>query len=54
MSGSVDHVLLPTGDKNVFIVIVVDIIQKSITGYFRLNLNKEYGIKQKRSGSGVN
>ena len=39
-----DHVLLATSDSNNFVVIVVDLIKKEITGYFLLDLNKEYGL----------
>ena len=39
-----DHVLLPTPDKDIFIVIIVDLINKNIKGYFRLDLNVEYSL----------
>jgi hypothetical protein len=39
-----DHVLLPTSELNYFVVIVVDLIQREITGYFLLDLSKEYGL----------
>ena len=39
-----DHVLIPTNDKNVFVVIIVDIGRKTIKGHYLLNLNKEYGL----------
>ena len=39
-----EHVLLPTVDKNVFVVIIVDLINKNIKGYYRLDLNAEYGL----------
>jgi len=39
-----DHVLLPTNSANVFIVIIVDLEQKNINGYFKLDLNKEHGL----------
>ncbi len=38
-----DHVLLPTPDANIFIVIVVDLLNKTVKGYRQLNLNAEYG-----------
>ena len=38
-----DHVLLPTDRENVFIVLVIDLIKESVFGYFRLDLNNEYG-----------
>ena len=37
-----DHVLLPTGHKDVFIVLVVDLINATILGYNRLDLIKLY------------
>jgi hypothetical protein len=37
-----DQILLPTPDKNVFIVILVDIINEIIKGHHRLDLNAEY------------
>lgn len=40
---SFHHVLLPTDNKNVFIVIVIDATAKEISGHFCLDLNKEYG-----------
>lgn len=40
-----DHILLPTDNSNIFIVIIVDIRQKEIKGHFRLDLNKEYGLE---------
>jgi hypothetical protein len=40
-----DQVLLPTSDKNTFIVIVVDLVKEKIIGHFRLDLNSEYGLK---------
>ena len=38
-----DHVLLPTPEKNVFIVIVVDLTVQDIYGHYVLDLNEEYG-----------
>lgn len=40
-----DHVLLPTNDQNVFIVIIIDLTNKTIFGHIKLDLNKKYGIK---------
>lgn len=37
-----DHVLLPTADSNVFTVIIVDLQQKKIKGYYQLDLDREY------------
>jgi len=39
-----DHILLPTNDPNVFMVIVVDLVRLKIMGHLQLDLNKEYGI----------
>lgn len=39
-----DHVLLPTTNKNIFIVIVVDRDRLKIYGHSTLDLNKEYGL----------
>jgi hypothetical protein len=41
---SFDHVLLPTGNENIFIVIIVDLYNPSIYGHYMLDLNKEYGL----------
>jgi hypothetical protein len=40
-----EHVLLPTDNPNAFIIIIVDLIELKIEGYFKLDLEKEYGIK---------
>jgi len=42
--GTFDHVLLPTDDKNIFVVIIVDLRNEKVKGHFRLDLNKEYGL----------
>lgn len=39
-----DQVLLPTPDKNIFIIILVDLVNKKIKGHYRLDLNAEYGL----------
>jgi hypothetical protein len=39
-----DHILLITQTKNVFLVIVIDLVADCIHGHHLLNLNKEYGI----------
>jgi hypothetical protein len=41
-----DHVIIPTIKKNVYLIIIVDIINKNIYGHYSLNLNKEYSIKK--------
>jgi hypothetical protein len=39
-----DHILLPTDNKQTYIVIVVSLEKPAIYGYYRLDLNKEYGL----------
>ncbi|MGO8992975.1 MAG: hypothetical protein ACLQVI_06585 [Polyangiaceae bacterium] len=39
------HVLVSFGEKDVFLVVIVDHVAKAIHGYFRLNLRKEYGLE---------
>ena len=39
-----DQILLPTPDKNIFIIILVDLLNKKIKGHYRLGLNAEYGL----------
>lgn len=39
-----DHILLPTKYPGTFITLVVDIINKTVYGFFKLDLKKEYGI----------
>jgi hypothetical protein len=41
---SFDHILLPTSDENIFIVIVVKLGNATILGHYRLNLTKEYSL----------
>ena len=38
------HVLLFTNRKNTYIVIIVDIIYRTIVGYYMLDLNEKYDI----------
>ncbi len=38
------HVLINTNRDNCFFVVVVDIIAKTIYGYYLLDLNEEYGL----------
>lgn len=40
------HILLFTDTENCYMVIVIDVIGKTIAGHYLLNLNKEYGISQ--------
>lgn len=39
-----DHVLLPTGTPNVYVVIVVNLVQEIIYGHYPLDLNEEYSL----------
>lgn len=39
-----DHILLPTNNKNVFIVLVVKLGNATIIGHYRLDLTKEYSL----------
>jgi hypothetical protein len=39
-----DHVLVPAGRHNVFLVIVVDRVHSSVYGHRVLDLNAEYGL----------
>lgn len=39
-----DQVLLPTPDKNIFIIILIDLVNEKIKGHYRLDLNTEYGL----------
>jgi len=39
-----DHILLPTANSNEFIVVVVNLSSIKIYGYFKLDLNKGYGV----------
>jgi hypothetical protein len=43
-TSSFDHILLPTSDKNVFIVLVVKLGNATIVGHYRLDLTKEYSL----------
>ena len=39
-----EHILLPTKDKNEFVVLIINIEQNVIDGHYHLNLKNEYGI----------
>jgi hypothetical protein len=39
-----DHIILPTADKNNFVVLVVDRTAEKIYGYHLLDLNVEYAL----------
>lgn len=40
---SFDHILLPTQNSNVFVVVVVDLLHQNIKGHFCPDLNDLYG-----------
>ena len=39
-----EHVLLPTEDRNKFVVLVINLNNKTILGHFPLEFKKEYGL----------
>lgn len=43
-SESFQHVLVNSKDKNVFMVIVLDVANSRVLGHRLLNLNREYGL----------
>ncbi|GAB3906827.1 hypothetical protein [Mucilaginibacter boryungensis] len=43
-SNTYDHLLLPTDIENVFLVIIIDLLNVKTFGYYNLDLNKLYGI----------
>lgn len=45
-SGNYDHVLVPVGRYNVFLVVVVNRLHRSVYGHRVLNLNEEYGLTE--------
>lgn len=45
--GHYDHVLVPAGRFNVFLVIVVDRVHGSVYGHRVLDLNAEYGLDER-------
>ena len=44
--GHYDHVLIPVGRHNVFLVIVADRVHGSVYGHRVLDLNAEYGLTE--------
>ena len=42
-----DHILLPTDNKNKFVVIIVNLNESNIIGFYRLNLEKLYELNDK-------
>ena len=45
VSGGFQHILVNTEDKNVFMVIVLDLHQAAVYGHHLLDLNREYGLR---------
>ncbi|HTY88423.1 MAG TPA: hypothetical protein VMB80_13220 [Candidatus Acidoferrum sp.] len=43
-SGQYQHVLVDSEDKNVFMVIVLDVVSRIVLGHRLLDLNREYGL----------
>jgi len=43
-TSSYDHVLLPTSHKNMVVILIIDIRNKCVKGYYILDLVKEYGL----------
>jgi len=41
---SFDHVLLPSKNRNVFVVIIIDLLHQNIKGHFRLDADEQYGL----------
>ena len=44
-NGNYQHVLINSEDKNVFMVLVLDLASRSVLGHRLLNLNQEYGLE---------
>jgi len=42
---TIEHVLLPTGEKNVYVVVVVDLTAQDIFGHYVLDLSIAYGLE---------
>ncbi|WP_276371929.1 hypothetical protein [Chryseolinea sp. H1M3-3] len=42
--GSFHHVLLPTDNKNVLIILIIDVVGQRIKGHFKLDLTQQYGL----------
>ena len=45
--GSYRHIVFTTDLKNIYLVVVIDLITKKIFGHHVLDLNKEYGLSEK-------
>ena len=48
-----DHVLVVTNTKNVYLVVVVDLVRDAIFGHRLLDLNHEYGLSTRSGPSSV-
>ena len=44
-----DHVLIPTTEKNTYLIIIVNKKSEDIFGHYLLDLNTEYGIEKKNN-----
>jgi hypothetical protein len=42
--GRYDHVLIPYGAENVYLVVIVDRSNELVHGHYLLDLNEEYGV----------
>jgi hypothetical protein len=38
-----DHILLPTDDEEIFIALVIDLVEERIAGHYRMDLREEPG-----------
>jgi hypothetical protein len=45
-NGNFQHVLVDSEDKNVFMVLVLDLATQAVLGHRLLDLNREYGLKR--------
>jgi hypothetical protein len=44
--GEFDHVLLMTRTKNIYVVIVVDLLRDRVHGHHLLDINEKYGLNE--------
>lgn len=51
-SGSYQHVLIRSNEKNIYLVLVLDMQKHDVFGHRVLDLNKEYGLESVGSRSG--
>ena len=47
-SGRYEHVLINSNDRNVFMVLVLDLKEKKVFGHHLLNLNELYGLEKNK------